>query len=510
MNGLLWSAVAPWVGQWLTPVWILSLGVTLGLLLVLVTSLIASLCKRGLGSNIWGAVEEGILWPVSLIAITCAIFAVFGVFLAEDPKAIARSLTRLTAAGTRTLEQTLQPTAVSDDNFDNLPTVAVPLDIRREELRVIAFQCDQNVEIRSVPETVEVGPGVKWELLANEKTAWVAPLIGMERIFPDDVIPAVFARNLSDKPAKLALEITVMPPVPEVVTIPITALCVLIFYWLYILQRLFFPRMSAVALATFKSETAQPVFLLLTIIGAIIIIMFLIIPCNTFGEDIKMMKKAGINLLLMAGILQATWAASTSIWEEIEGRTALTVLSKPLSRPSFIIGKFLGILWTLALLFITLGVLLLVVTAYKPIYDAREGANIEASWQLCHSEMTRLLPGILLAFMETIVLAAISVAISTRLPMIPNMVICLTVFVLGNLTPMIVKSGAGRFEIVKFFGQLIAAIFPVLENFSVESAVSANQIVPLSYLGVSGLYCLLFTLVALLLALILFEDADVA
>ena len=38
--------------------------------------------------------------------------------------------------------------------------------------------------------------------------------------------------------------------------------------------------------------------------------------------------------------------------------------------------------------------------------------------------MIGIVPGLVLAFMETVVLTAISVAISTRLPMLPNLVIC--------------------------------------------------------------------------------------
>lgn len=510
MNGLLWSAVAPWVGQWLTPVWILCVGTVIGLLLVALTALLAGLVRRRLWGDIWSAIEEGVLWPVTIMGVAMSVFAVFGVFLAEEPQKIGKSLLRLPSAGTRHFEKTLAPTPVSDDNFDDVPFEAVPIGIPRAELRMVLFQADQNVEVHTVSSESESG-GLKIEVMAGDAAPpWIPPQVGIDRVFPNEMVEALYARNLGDKPAKLTLAIAVMPPVPEVRTIPATAICVWLFFLFYIVQRLCFPKMSAIALATFKSETAQPVFFLLTILGSVIVILFLIVPCNTFGEDIKMMKKAGINLLLMAGIMQATWAASTAIWEEIEGRTALTVLSKPVSRSSFIIGKFLGIAWTLALLFVILGTLLMIVIAYKPIYDAREGSPIEASWQLCHSEMTLIIPGLVLAFMETIVLAAISVAISTRLPMIANMVICLTIFVLGNLTPQIVKSNVGRFEIVKFFGQLVAAIFPVLENFSVESAISGNRFVPMSYLGMSGLYCLLFTLVALLLALILFEDADVA
>ena len=38
----------------------------------------------------------------------------------------------------------------------------------------------------------------------------------------------------------------------------------------------------------------------------------------------------------------------------------------------------------------------LVVVAYKPIYDAKEGAAIDATWQICYQEMMRVVPGLAL------------------------------------------------------------------------------------------------------------------
>ena len=239
-------------------------------------------------------------------------------------------------------------------------------------------------------------------------------------------------------------------------------------------------------------------------------VFFLWIPYNTFGEDIKMLKDSGLTLIMILSIVLAVWAASSSISEEIEGRTALTVLSKPIGRPSFIVGKFLGILWTVAVLFVVLGLLLLIVVAYKPIYDGRESSTQDVTWQLCHLEMTSVIPGLALAFMETMVLAALSVAISTRLPWLANLVICFTIYALGHLTPLIVQSSYGQFVPVQFFGQLIATVFPNLDHFNIQAAVAAGVPVPPLYLVWALVYCLIYSIIAMLLALVLFEDRDLA
>ena len=72
--------------------------------------------------------------------------------------------------------------------------------------------------------------------------------------------------------------------------------------------------------------------------------IFPFVPYNTFGEDVKMLKAEDLTLIKVLAIVLALWTASVSIADEIEGRTALTVLSKPISRRQFILGKYVGIL----------------------------------------------------------------------------------------------------------------------------------------------------------------------
>ena len=69
-----------------------------------------------------------------------------------------------------------------------------------------------------------------------------------------------------------------------------------------------------------------------------------VIPYFTFGDDYKMMKQLGFDMIMLSTMLFGVLAASMSISEEIEGRTAVTLMSKPVTRRQFLLGKFLGIL----------------------------------------------------------------------------------------------------------------------------------------------------------------------
>ncbi len=215
-----------------------------------------------------------------------------------------------------------------------------------------------------------------------------------------------------------------------------------------VVLRLAAPKVAAIAWTTAKEALCQPLFYVLLGFGAFMLVcMFPFLPYNTFGEDLKVVKETGLTLIMLLAVLLALWTASTSIADELEGRTALTVLSKPISRRQFILGKFLGVLGPVLILFIVLGALFLGSVSFKVVYDAREMSLPDPSWRDCWHEMVQIAPGLGLAFLEAVMMTSISVAISTRLPMLPNLAICASIYVLGHLVPMLaslVRGAIGR------------------------------------------------------------------
>ncbi len=283
-----------------------------------------------------------------------------------------------------------------------------------------------------------------------------------------------------------------------------------VFAGLGALLRLLAPKVAAIARVTAKESMAQPLFALLLTIGVFGLVLFPFIPQNTLGEDIKVLQHAGLTFITVLSIVLAVWTASVSIAEEIEGRTALTLLSKPVGRREFILGKFVGILVPVVIMFLVLGAIFLASVSFKVVYDARETGQAEPTWVACWIEMVRIAPGLLLSFMEAAVLTAISVAISTRLPMLANLVVCAVIYALGHLVPIVADSSVGKNEFVKFVADAMSAVFPLLDYFDISAGISGGRTVPLEYLAWAGVYCVLLCCVAMLVALLLFEDRDLA
>jgi hypothetical protein len=297
-------------------------------------------------------------------------------------------------------------------------------------------------------------------------------------------------------------------------------------------------RAGVLAAATAKEAVRQPVFLLSIALATAILLINTFLPFFSLGEDVKMLKDCGLATILIVGLLVAVWTASTTIHDEIEGRTAMTLLSKPINRRQFVLGKYLGILQAIGLLTVVLGAIFIGLIFYKVGYDAREASKpldytqwmqadqLGVAWvpglsdkeiRVPHPERVRssleVLPPLMLVYLEIAVLTAISVAISCRLPMVVNLSVCFTVFIVGHLTNVLVlwKGDGGAFvEGVRFVAGLIATVLPALQSYSSEAAIAREALVPPEYLAWSALYTVCYSAAAILVAFLLFEDRDLA
>lgn len=505
----------------LTPLWLVGIGALVGLAIIALAWGLLLLLARvpGLSAlgrparEFWLVIREGVLFYVLITALVFAGIGILGTFtlrpIGESFKILA-SLPRLTRVGTEQYVETIPgtPAPTNPDEVVEPPVHEVAVAFLGEELLELTIKSNENIAMSYDP-TATMDSLSSVHIKADEPLHW-RKRPNSKSPFGEGEVDKLYVRNQGVDDAEMTITVTTDVVYPEVRSIVVTSLGLAGVFLLYFLQYTLVPRLSAISLATFKSEVAQPLFVIILLLGVCFLLLSIYIPYNTFGEDIKMLKDSGLTLIRVFCIALAVWGASTTLADEIEGRTALTVLSKPVRRRSFVIGKFFGIGWTTALMFVILGAVLLAVTSYKMIYDARETSQEVPTWQACYLEMASVVPGLVLAFMETLVLAALSVAISTRMPMFANFMICFTVYVLGHLIPLISQATEGRFEIVKFIGRFSAAVFPNLEAFDMQTAIAAGIAVPNEYLAWSLLYCLLFSVVAMLLALILFEDRDVA
>lgn len=492
----------------------LLLGIALVLMCAIVGWSLVFCCSRQPARNSLATLSEGVAGYLGITALV-VVFAGAGIWglggvlgspIVADPLGAFASIPQLFSTGETTVVKTVA--AMPADGEAPFEPVDLPIDF--ELLNTLDITTNVSVILGDAADSAAFSR-VPVRLGAKETLSWNRRNRKIEDLpIPYEEATQLHIQNQEVYDAEVTFTVGTVPPVPQSASLLITALAVVLIGLTLLLQQAVAPRASAVAHATLKNELAQPLFLVLMLLGILAITLYVFLSFNTFGEDIKLLKDCGITTIMLLAAFQGIWSASSSISEEIEGKTALTVLSKPIQRRSFVIGKFLGIFWLLMLMFVVLGALELTAVAYKPIYDAREASEELPVWQQCHLEMVRTIPGLAMAFMQSVVLMAVSVALATRLPQLANLAICFAIYVIGNLTTSLVSSTQDGFEIVKFVASLVATIIPILEHFSLQAAIDAGNPITMSLLSGNLIYCLLYVMLAMFLALLLFEDRDLA
>src|ERR1700722_17773763 len=124
-------------------------------------------------------------------------------------------------------------------------------------------------------------------------------------------------------------------------------------------------RTSVIVFHTFREALVQPIFSLLLALGVAILLIFGVLPFFTLGEDTTMYKSVGLDVVLLFVLIATLFATSKSIFDEIEDRTILTLMRKPVQKWEVIVGKYLGIILSAALAVAILGIVLIACTCFR-------------------------------------------------------------------------------------------------------------------------------------------------
>ena len=233
---------------------------------------------------------------------------------------------------------------------------------------------------------------------------------------------------------------------------------------------------------TFFDSIVQPIFLLLLAIGSAILIVFGMLPFFTMGEDTIMFKAVGLDVILLVVLIITLFATSKSIYEEIEDRTMLTLMSKPVRRWEVLLGKYAGILAAALIAILILGAVLLLCTWYRIpgdyqlrawTIDDREQRQI-LDYRLMH--IAGLLPSLVLVWLQIAVLAAVSVALSTRFSLVVNLPVVIIIYIAGNLTRFLFPLNPHQAGLVKVVSHAVALILPYLAAFDLRSLTVYHEI----------------------------------
>jgi ABC-type transport system involved in multi-copper enzyme maturation permease subunit len=315
-------------------------------------------------------------------------------------------------------------------------------------------------------------------------------------------------------------------------------------------------QLVTIATNAFMELVRQPIYLLLLSSSGGFIVFLSAVPYFGLGEDPKLVKDMSLAVMLLSGLLGAVLCASSSVAQEIRLGTALTVLAKPVSRTTFLVGKYLGLAGTLTLL--TGSNLVAGLHASRMAFDAYGSADIAAlgayfgagflayafsgflnfflrrafvadavfafalfttiafvyitqftQKQLPFGEAAtvdwRLVAAGILILFALFVLAALALACSTRLDTIPTLAICTAFFMVGLMSDYVfgrpAKAGA-------WWAEVLYTLTPNWQQFWLADALEDKKSIPWAYVGRAAGYMAAYVVAAMASALMLFDDRE--
>ncbi len=212
-------------------------------------------------------------------------------------------------------------------------------------------------------------------------------------------------------------------------------------------------RISAIALNTFRENIRDKVLYNLILFALIMILSSIALGQLTLGQEAKVIVDLGLSAISIFGTLIAIFIGISLVHKEIERKTVYALLSKPVRRAEFIVGKYAGLL-------ITLGVNVLVMTGFLALTLLFHGGVKPA-------EMLHLIPAVYLIFLALALTTAVALVFSTFSTPALSAVFTLFLWAIGHFNGDLLNFGRlTKSAAVEHTTRVLYYLLPNLSNFS--------------------------------------------
>lgn len=302
----------------------------------------------------------------------------------------------------------------------------------------------------------------------------------------------------------------------------------------------------------------QPIVLILVTVPSVFMVFMAHVPYLALESESKLIKDSALAVVFVVGLLAAVFCASNTLALELRTGTALAVLAKPVGRGKFIIAKYFGVAMALTLIMyvnilaalmssrmapdiyqavdpparwaIISGILLgLAAGGYTNFFNHRQFVGdavlgiaffstlavgiacfLSKRWEWQPFGLLtdwRMLSAGILILCALLVLAAVALACSTRLELMPTLAVCSIVFVMGLMTDYLFGRAAGDGSVI---ASIFYAVLPNWQLFWMVDALEGDRSIPVNYVLRALSYVACYLVAALSVALALFEDRELS
>ena len=251
-------------------------------------------------------------------------------------------------------------------------------------------------------------------------------------------------------------------------------------------------KVTAIALNTFKEAVRDRILYAILIFALVMLAgSTILVTISVDGEE-KIIKDLGLACISIFGLIIATFLGIGLVSKEIEKRTIYTIISKPIHRYQFILGKYLGLVMTLL---VNVGVMGLGLIGLAYIW---EGAS-----------SSRLLLAVLFTFLELVLVTAIAMLFSAFSSPALSAIFTLCLFVAGHLSADL-RLFADRFggAATKLLAEALFFLLPNLSRLNLKDQAVHGIAIDGGTMALSFVYAIFYVAALVLGAMAIFQRRD--
>ncbi len=247
--------------------------------------------------------------------------------------------------------------------------------------------------------------------------------------------------------------------------------------------------MLNIAINTFR-EIVRNKFLYLIIFFAFAFIIFSFsIWSLTIGDDEKVIVDFGLAMIEIFGLIWVLFVGSQLLFKEVEWKTIFLILSKPIQRYEFVLGKFFGFSFTIALIVLLQSILFLWVLLIKWI------------------DITNLIGfSLLFTFFKLEILLALVLFFSSFMSNMLTILVSLWVYVLGHGFSLLLDMFSRLESAFLLWGaQVFQLLLPPLEALNIKDVIGSFQNFHMNYFLFNSFYALAYLAIILFFTVLIFN-----
>jgi ABC-type transport system involved in multi-copper enzyme maturation permease subunit len=220
---------------------------------------------------------------------------------------------------------------------------------------------------------------------------------------------------------------------------------------------------------------------------------------------VKIIKDLGLAAIAVFGLFIAIFIGIGLVSKEVERRSIYSLLSKPISRPQFIVGKYAGLVLTLAANIAVMTVALYAVLGYLT-YIQTPAAR--AAWDAPGVD-PRLLEAICLIFVELMIVTAVALFFSTFSTPLLAAALTFGLFIVGHF-----NTDLKNFDKIVdsrpaiWLGRVVYHTVPDFSAFDVKTEVVHGLPVTAGYLAATAGYGFAYISALLVVSVLIFARRD--